>query len=73
MYDEYNNKMKKHIQKWKSINKNGLKLSFLSCLLWYVDVLHATRYSIIYSESFRANHHTKSNNRCYPYGSFKRF
>ncbi len=39
MYDEYNNKMKKHIQKWKSINKNGLKLSLICGLNWLIKIV----------------------------------
>lgn len=33
------NKMKKHIQKWKSINKNGLKLSLICGLNWLIKIV----------------------------------
>lgn len=68
--------MKNYTQKWKELNKNGIKLSLICGLNWLIkflfkgqfylfsavffriaDLLHAARYPIIYSKSFRINSH----------------
>lgn len=45
------NKMKKHIQKWKSVNKNGLKLSLLCGLNWLIKIVFIEQF-YLFSTAF---------------------
>ena len=61
--------MKKHTQKWKELNKNGLKLSLFCGLNWLVKFLG---YTTIYCESFDFLSHAQVLNRCHLYALLKR-